>query len=145
MISKTYKDQVVNSSMANPTKTCPRCSVVAKSIKQVDEIFGLRNSGGHVIAQSLCRLCRSSHARQVRAFKAENPKLAGKDLREKQGKGKKATLLKVSVGKKLSHVVKTKAKKIKAKAKKQTANKKAVKKSKKVASLIKSHKKSKKN
>ena len=128
------------------TKSCPRCSVKASTVKAVDEIFGLRNSGGRVIAQSLCRLCRSAHAREVRAFKASNKKLVGKDLRShKVGKGKKATLVRASVEKKLSHVVKTKAKKIKAKAKKQSANKRAVKKANKVASLIKSHKKSKKN
>ena len=93
LISKAYIEISCVQGMAKPQKTCPRCSVVAKSVKQVDEIFGLRNSNGRVIAQSLCRQCRSAHARQVREFKADNPKLVGKDLREKQGKGKKATLV----------------------------------------------------
>lgn len=99
-------------------KSCPRCNATAKGLAEIDQVFGLRNSGGHVIAQSLCRLCRSAHAREVREFKASNKKLQTKngvvvDLRSyKVGKGKKATLVRASTGKKLSHKVKTKAKKI---------------------------------
>jgi hypothetical protein len=114
-MAKTQQPKFSKVEFKGRVKDCPRCSVKAKGLAEIEEVFGLRNSGGHVIAQSLCRLCRSSHAREVRAFKAENKKLVGKDLRSHTtGKGKKATLVRASVGKKLSHKVKTKVKKIKA-------------------------------
>ena len=123
LISKTYIEISGRGAMTQITKgtglskgmkkSCPRCPAKASTVKAVEEIFGLRNSNGHVIAQSLCRLCRSAHARVVREFKASNKKLSKVDLRShKTGKGKKATLVKASTGKRLNHVVKTKAKKI---------------------------------
>lgn len=38
---------------------CPACSKEAKGKAKVDELFGFRNNGGHIMVQSHCRECRS--------------------------------------------------------------------------------------
>ena len=101
LISNTY---IEISGRGNMTKTqtifhnCPRCSAKANIMKvaEVNEVFGFRNMAKPTDKkridrpQSLCRLCRSAHARVVREFKASNKKLANVDLRSHRiGKKKK--------------------------------------------------------
>ena len=37
---------------------CPHCSKIAMGREKVEEQFGIRNNGGHIMVQSWCRVCR---------------------------------------------------------------------------------------
>jgi len=63
-------------------KKCPQCGRKSLNKGNITRDFGYRNSNGRSIPQSLCRKCRSQHAKAVRHAKAINKNLKDQDLRK---------------------------------------------------------------
>ena len=62
-------------------KVCPTCHKSSKGDHDIDKKHGFRMIRGKKFPQSLCRLCRNTHKRQVREFKTKNNLDESLDLR----------------------------------------------------------------
>ena len=45
-------------------KKCPNCGIEADSNKEIKNLFGLMNVGGHTYSQSWCKQCRKVSAQE---------------------------------------------------------------------------------
>tara|TARA_B100000427_G_C15476216_1_gene580885 strand:+ start:162 stop:425 length:264 start_codon:yes stop_codon:yes gene_type:complete len=47
-------------------KKCPNCGIEADNNKEIKNLFGLMNVGGHIYSQSWCKQCRKVSAQKKR-------------------------------------------------------------------------------
>ena len=55
-------------------KKCPNCGIEAETNKEIKNLFGLMNVGGHTYSQSWCKQCRKASAQEKneKGIKREN-------------------------------------------------------------------------
>ena len=57
-------------------KKCPNCGIEANTNKEIKNLFGLMNVGGHTYSQSWCKQCRKVSAQE----KKDGKGVKGEDI-----------------------------------------------------------------